>query len=148
MPGEAFTKFPSPLGEMGLSIGENWEPMSWLQMFPSPLGEMGLSIVERVIDGLAFTMRVSVPSRGNGVIDSTLARLMASFVQVSVPSRGNGVIDTAINAYNSQLFEFPSPLGEMGLSIAVYLASLELVDAVLVSVPARGNRVIDLPSLR
>ena len=96
MPGEAFTKFPSPLGEMGLSIGENWEPMSWLQMFPSPLGEMGLSIVERVIDGLAFTMRVSVPSRGNGVIDW---------------DEFNEFIDDCNH-------KFPSPLGEMGLSMS------------------------------
>ena len=85
--------------------------------------------------------QVSVPSRGNGVIDSTLARLMASFVQVSVPSRGNGVIDTAINAYNSQLFEFPSPLGEMGLSI--HAAGQDEQQPRIVSVPSRGNRVID-----
>ena len=40
-------EFPSPLGEMGLSIrcGERREQRAAGGEFPSPLGEMGLSIV-------------------------------------------------------------------------------------------------------
>ena len=36
---------------------------------------------------------VSVPSRGNGVIDYLLGKYQKEFAKVSVPSRGNGVID-------------------------------------------------------
>ena len=40
-------------------------------------------------------------------------------LEVSVPSRGNGVIDELVNFGVSVRFcEFPSPLGEMGLSIS------------------------------
>ena len=39
-------KFPSPLGEMGLSIRQKGPIMTTNEFhaFPSPLGEMGLSI--------------------------------------------------------------------------------------------------------
>ena len=90
--------FPSPLGEMGLSIASFYErkverysykgfrPLSgkWGYryhvhvvlshkplLFPSPLGEMGLSIFRMVpIPHFFGSAPVSVPSRGNGVIDS------------------------------------------------------------------------------
>ena len=39
--------------------------------FPSPLGEMGLSIISLIDALLWFGDQVSVPSRGNGVIDCT-----------------------------------------------------------------------------
>ena len=78
---------------------------------------MGLSI-----DGIAccaknLIMAVSVPSRGNGVIDLVRPRVSSLTKQVSVPSRGNGVIDLALPAARLPLVLFPSPLGEMGLSI-------------------------------
>ena len=43
-----------------------------------------------------YLYAVSVPSRGNGVIDmdTRWPRLFFAKPQVSVPSRGNGVIDT------------------------------------------------------
>ena len=63
-------------------------------MFPSPLGEMGLSIVSAFV-GVARNVKVSVPSRGNGVIDYA---------------------KHTIN-YMTEASPFPSPLGEMGLSI-------------------------------
>ena len=37
-------QFPSPLGEMGLSIKRGTTCDGWEYWFPSPLGEMGLSI--------------------------------------------------------------------------------------------------------
>ena len=43
---------------------------------------------------------------------------------VSVPSRGNGVIDLRYRSWNDQQTgQFPSPLGEMGLSIWLLVAS-------------------------
>ena len=63
---------------------------------------------------------VSVPSRGNGVIDyenGLLSRQIAA-IPVSVPSRGIGVIDLNYQEQHTALSDaFPSPLGEMGLSI-------------------------------
>ena len=115
--------FPSPLGEMGLSIASFYErkverysykgfrPLSgkWGYryhvhvvlshkplLFPSPLGEMGLSIFRMVpIPHFFGSAPVSVPSRGNGVIDTLSTPMNASSarITVSVPSRGNGVID-------------------------------------------------------
>ena len=86
--------FPSPLGEMRLSIavvkyesGEGYIP------FPSPLGEKGLSI-QTELTNCKRLLSVSVPSRGKGVIDLPTARLISS-----------------------ALVSFPSPLGEKGLSI-------------------------------
>ena len=65
---------------------------------------------------------VSVPSRGNGVIDLDryeVKEWMDGKFWVSVPSRGNGVIDSNDALANMVICEnkFPSPLGEMGLSI-------------------------------
>ena len=68
---DAKYRFPSPLGEMGLSILYIVGLKLDLSVFPSPLGEMGLSIVSSpgpVVDSAHCT--VSVPSRGNGVIDA------------------------------------------------------------------------------
>ena len=63
-------RFPSPLGEMGLSIScYGNEYLGYTYMFPSPLGEMGLSIAALSARPLMIIMQVSVPSRGNGVID-------------------------------------------------------------------------------
>ena len=63
------TPFPSPLGEMGLSICEGrFYSYRRLHQFPSPLGEMGLSILLAAFKRKQKA-RVSVPSRGNGVID-------------------------------------------------------------------------------
>ena len=63
---------------------------------------------------------VSVPSRGNGVIDyenGLLSRQIAA-IPVSVPSRGIGVIDLNYQEQHTALSDaFPSPLGEMGLSM-------------------------------
>ena len=64
-------------------------------------------------------------------------------LSVSVPSRGNGVIDLQESELGSKKVKFPSPLGEMGLSIIVNRVYLDRVDA-MVSVPSRGNGVIDL----
>ena len=88
--------FPSPLGEMGLSMFMHATYSFELNAeFPSPLGEMGLSMRDQ-----------------NGVFKAS-----ASFV--SVPSRGNGVIDrfTLVVDCAEAVVMFPSPLGEMGLSI-------------------------------
>ena len=63
-------------------------------MFPSPLGEMGLSIKYCEVSRNIIAQLVSVPSRGNGVID---------LVNKCNVRKGATV--------------FPSPLGEMGLSI-------------------------------
>ena len=65
---------------------------------------------------------VSVPSRGNGVIDFSLGGWSPLLrAGVSVPSRGNGVIDLALieDVHAAMMFLFPSPLGEMGLSIGM-----------------------------
>ena len=92
--GNDVSRFPSPLGEMGLSIRLStlkpprcstcFRPLSgkWgyrlvtrigigtnYRAFPSPLGEMGLSIIRSKRLTLSTLRRVSVPSRGNGVID-------------------------------------------------------------------------------
>ena len=61
---------------------------------------------------------VSVPSRGNRVIDCTWAFFARVNGIVSIPSRGNRVIDTAI-------------------------ITMQAIAATQVSVPSRGNRVID-----
>ena len=110
--------FPSPLGEMGLSIKMESSRFPSLSKFPSPLGEMGLSINVR-LRVKRWLICVSVPSRGNGVID--LNRAIYNhfcFRRVSVPSRGNGVIDQKGFRRGSRRARwFPSPLGEMGLSI-------------------------------
>ena len=113
-----YAKFPSPLGEMGLSIKMESSRFPSLSKFPSPLGEMGLSINVR-LRVKRWLICVSVPSRGNGVID--LNRAIYNhfcFRRVSVPSRGNGVIDQKGFRRGSRRARwFPSPLGEMGLSI-------------------------------
>ena len=85
--------FPSPLGEMGLSIGKvprNVHPDS--QSFRPLSGKWGYrSAFSRYLHTLFI---VSVPSRGNGVIDRHFAAGMSRAQwYVSVPSRGNGVID-------------------------------------------------------
>ena len=96
---------------------------------------------------------VSVPSRGNGVIDSaadfnldidgwwsfrplsgkwgyrsTAEREELAYnilLEVSVPSRGNGVIDISVTFEGVCGYTvFPSPLGEMGLSILQLLDRL------------------------
>ena len=55
---------------------------------------MGLSIKDFGLKEEWWTIEVSVPSRGNGVIDSlTSKRSGGPSKPVSVPSRGNGVID-------------------------------------------------------
>ena len=92
--GQPAYRLPSPLGDMGLSIRTRLESGYYRQTrFPSPLGEMGLSIINYMAD-ISPRKRVSVPSRGNGVIDSQQAGTIAAvFENVSVPSRGNGVID-------------------------------------------------------
>ena len=87
-------------------------------LFPSPLGEMGLSIT-RTYALKKLMMLVSVPSRGNGVIDQPKKGRTQSEGTVSVPSRGNGVIDRSIET------ELKERKNE-------------------VSVPSRGNGVIDL----
>ena len=84
--------------------------------FPSPLGEIGLSI--RKDQPPRRRLHVSVPSRGNRVIDCTWAFFARVNGIVSVPSRGNRVIDTAI-------------------------ITMQAIAATQVSVPSRGNRVID-----
>ena len=110
--------FPSPLGEMGLSIGyshRHWNKLSCVSV-PSrgngvidytveeinaldletsfrPLsGKWGYRSVNTSVES-TMTSPVSVPSRGNGVIDRARA--------VSVPSRGNGVIDSIDNAIST-----------------------------------------------
>ena len=86
--------------------------------FPSPLGEMGLSICTQGGRNRP-QVGVSVPSRGNGVIDIMLTgQVSTTLLTVSVPSRGNGVIDFAIlkDRHNAKA---------------------------AVSVPSRGNGVID-----
>ena len=65
-------EFPSPLGEMGLSIYRVVFKPLFAEMaakFPSPLGEMGLSIYRELKASVDAADPVSVPSRGNGVID-------------------------------------------------------------------------------
>ena len=114
--------FPSPLGEMGLSIYimAKVTELNALE-FPSPLGEMGLSI-RLDVNNCGDKATVSVPSRGNGVIDKRKQKARQSCGQgwVSVPSRGNGVIDCkAVENKAERIKKFPSPLGEMGLSIVL-----------------------------
>ena len=64
---------------------------------------------------------VSVPSRGNRVIDTQPPVCRSAVCDlVSVPSRGNRVIDPTYHRnINRPLERFPSPLGEIGLSISV-----------------------------
>ena len=69
---------------------------------------------------------IFVPSRGNEVIDCRReVRERRGLYPVSVPSRGNGVIDyTDIQSYDVDwMYMFPSPLGEMGLSISTGMKS-------------------------
>ena len=70
---------------------------------------------------LGYLLKVSVPSRGNGVIDlmEKLIQFIADNGEVSVPSRGNGVID--LTTMTRTIAHMPRP----------------------VSVPSRGNGVID-----
>ena len=164
-------KFPSPLGEMGLSIFSVMQEAISEREFPSPLGEMGLSIGSgRLACTLTFAGIVSVPSRGNGVIDHRQRSLVTpigttcfrplsgkwgyryflkrlrrqTLTQVSVPSRGNGVIDCRRAQRSLQpLTRFPSPLGEMGLSICKLGRERNRNARCNVSVPSRGNGVID-----
>ena len=105
----------------------------------TPLGEMGLSNgwTTRRIDTAA---KVSVPSRGNGVIDCTVTRSEAtsrcsSFRPLS--GRLTNLMRDLVMDYGV----FPSPLGEMGLSIGIVVA--DRAGNVYVSVPSRGNGVID-----
>ena len=55
-------EFPSPLGEMGLSIwsGAKYCEVSRNIVFPSPLGEMGLSILQSLI--CVYPNRMEFPS--------------------------------------------------------------------------------------
>ena len=56
---------------MGLSIMDYQVRDIWAyNVFPSPLGEMGLSIGVEKKNSKIGMRTVSVPSRGNGVIDS------------------------------------------------------------------------------
>ena len=90
-------EFPSPLGEMGLSISRSWQLLS------------------------VITLLVSVPSRGNGVIDQLLARaiVLRSFTWFPSPLGEMGLsIQWDIVEFSVSVV-FPSPLGEMGLSIEV-----------------------------
>lgn len=54
---------------MRLSIQFSYDENGMTYLFPSPLGEMGLSILTSNGYTIDFD-GVSVPSRGNGVIDS------------------------------------------------------------------------------
>ena len=143
--------------------------------FPSPLGEMGLSIYRRRGTTQLRESRFRPLSGKWGYrFRTAITRAKGPLFQVSVPSRGNGVIDLDENgkAKDWDIIGFPSPLGEMGLSISrnntsergIYhrfpsplgemgLSIREGHDNghfhLLVSVPSRGNGVIDsAPSLR
>ena len=88
--------FPSPLGEMGLSIYQNSEQAKAVrERFPSPLGEMGLSIKY---------VRWCIEHGFVSEFPSPLGEMGLSIFSNCLESRGH-------------LGRFPSPLGEMGLSI-------------------------------
>ena len=95
-----YATFPSPLGEMGLSMGNGTSKGTVsIGMFPSPLGEMGLSI-NGVDAPCTNTTLVSFrPLSGKwGYRFENIVAINPDIKKVSVPSRGNGVIDSIDNA--------------------------------------------------
>ena len=93
-----------------------------LKPFPSPLGAMG-SLIKDFI-ALHDQCIVSVPSRGNGVLNTVKALVGDSTGTVSVPSRGNGVLNEARKMMTISKRLFPSPLGAMG-SLIAYLVAIK-----------------------
>ena len=97
-----------------------------------------LAAIEYTIENV-----VSVPSRGNGVIDTYQTNGNRPLERVSVPSRGNGVIDWQNRKLSFAAFVVSVPSRGNGI---IDLASMLMVgglSASLVSVPSRGNGVID-----
>ena len=145
--GEGYIPFPSPLGEMGLSIGmadasprrdavvvsvpsrgngvidyfSQSDGIARCAKFPSPLGEMGLSIGvrhRRQHRGIRL-QPVSVPCRGKGVIDytTTSGRPRRPWFPSPLGEMGLSIYYQTQGRALERPSEFPSPLGEMGLSI-------------------------------
>ena len=82
---------------MGLSIADRTgQVFDKFSSFRPLSGKWGYRFDEE--GNVELVARVSVPSRGNGVIDliDINRKLKALASQVSVPSRGNGVIDTRL----------------------------------------------------
>ena len=143
-------------------------------MFPSPLGEMGLSIGQAKQTRNYGRKRVSVPSRGNGVIDwfngycsynnangfpSPLGEMGLSITpRWQLQSRCHHSFRPLSGKWGYRSWAnlgeiaerkrnwFPSPLGEMGLSIHVQFRGVTCTREV--SVPSRGNGVIDVLNMR
>ena len=137
-------KFPSPLGEQGIStyrvaltvIGSksrkgfrppsgNSEYQHTMEhdshckeiAFPSPLGEQGIST--RMFD-LCSNIKIACfrPLSGNREYQPAedAAKLLEMRGVVSVPSRGTGNINLQPNQFIIASTQFPSPLGEQGIS--------------------------------
>ena len=105
---------------------------------------MGLSITYVVAANHKLDARVSVPSRGNGVIDLFNLALVGSVSEFPSPlgEMGLSIADFGLDVDGWWTIRFPSPLGEMGLSIE-NVKDIEGFDPEVVSVPSRGNGVID-----
>ena len=139
-----YAKFPSPLGEMGLSIKMESSRFPSLSKFPSPLGEMGLSINVR-LRVKRWLICVSVPSRGNGVIDQPGAESIEEELSDGFrPLSGKWGYRSEPRDLQSLLLS-PSfrPLsGKWGYRSE--RISKRFKTRSMVSVPSRGNGVIDL----
>ena len=120
-------EFPSPLGEMGLSIGLSaaW-PYSRRVEFPSPLGEMGLSITKDISKHVRQSIQSFRPLSGKWGYRSTLVPAVWSLRLPSfrpLSGKWGYRFDCLCRQPLHDCGKFPSPLGEMGLSIALTMRS-------------------------
>ena len=117
-------RFPSPLGEMGLSIKYvRWcIEHGFVSEFPSPLGEMGLSIISQFSElQESESFRPLSGKWGYRSSDSVRTALRKAIKFPSPLGEMGLSILREVGASVVITSQFPSPLGEMGLSIATHV---------------------------